>query len=292
MLQTHMAVEDDFPSLRTLLWKRGGRALYSAIHEHAPVSLLVGAAFPDSAALEAVHTQLLVDEVGNFACHGDRLFGLVGGHYPVGLSGQLAQLAELAEGHGGRIAAELVPVTDEVPLSRLLAARPSEPGRERLWAHFPNAEDATRFVRTLDKPARQADRYVLIEADTVRPRDGYWAQRNGGVATLIGGVRIRLNVTFWRDREDAPSPNAEALTSELQAHIRPFVTPDTRIQLETVWRSASGALDSERPAELLTALVDFARARDLAVHLEAQPCDRLVDTIARLVGDLGSSANR
>jgi hypothetical protein len=145
-----------------------------------------------------------------------------------------------------------------------LSPRPADGDRERLWVTFHSPEQAVRFARTVDKRARQADRYVLIDAETIRPRDGYWAQRNGGVASVIAGERIRVTVTFWIDRKEASAPDAAALTAELQAQVRPFVTPDANIQLETVWRSVCGSLDSHRPAELMTAfgrLCPSARSR-------------------------------
>jgi hypothetical protein len=155
-----------------------------------------------------------------------------------------------------------------------------------LWASFRSAEDATRFVRTLDRPARYAGRYVLVEADSIRPRLGYWVQRNGGVAHVIGGERIRLVVTFWSEKRNGPKLDAIELTAQLQGQVRAFIEPHAAVQLEQAWQAVSGAFDTAQPAELLSALVDFARARDLAVSMDAQPCDRIVDTMARLADDL------
>jgi hypothetical protein len=136
LMQTHMALEDDFPSLRMLLWKRGGRAVYNGIHEHDRVKLLAGLGFPDAAALEDAHVELLVDELGDFERRGNQLFGLLDAN-PLGE--WAAKLEQLAGRHGGRFAAELVPLEDDqdqeeqIDWPRALATPPARGDVERLW---------------------------------------------------------------------------------------------------------------------------------------------------------------
>ena len=111
-------------------------------------------------------------------------------------------------------------------------------GKEATWRHprrsvalspgrkqntVPIAEDAARFVSTLDRPGQAADRFVLIESESIRPRLGYSAQRSGGVAHVIGGERIVLAVTFRRKDQKNPDLDAKALTAELQGEMRAFV---------------------------------------------------------------------
>src|SRR5690348_2904013 len=47
MLATSSAIGDPFRSLRTLLWKRAGRAVYSGVQEHGAVLIAAGFRFPD-----------------------------------------------------------------------------------------------------------------------------------------------------------------------------------------------------------------------------------------------------
>jgi hypothetical protein len=289
LMQTHMALEDDFPSLRMLLWKRGGRAVYNGIHEHDRVKLLAGLGFPDAAALEDAHVELLVDELGDFERRGNQLFGLLDAN-PLGE--WAAKLEQLAGRHGGRFAAELVPLEDDqdqeeqIDWPRALATPPARGDVERLWAEFPSAERAAAFAAQLDRPTRAAGRYVVIESESIPPRVGYSVQRSRGVAHVLRGERIRLTVGLWKQARRDPDLDARALTAELQGQVRAFVAPDAPIELEELWNGAHGALETAQPAELAAALVGFAEARHLELSLHARPCDPIVETIGRIQADL------
>ncbi|MEW6735999.1 MAG: radical SAM protein [Acidobacteriota bacterium] len=280
MLESYSA-EDDFPSLRTLLWRRGGRAVYSAIHEHDRVEMIAGIGCGDIKTLESVETDLAVEKIGNFTRRGLDLYGIV--EREDSLSDRTALLEKIAEKHNGAISAELVPVGDTVDLPMVLAARPSNDEIERLWVRFHNEAAATAFASKLQGNFKQADKYVIVESERIGSRIGYFAQHLGGVAEIISGNFIRLVLSFWlKDK----SVDERDVAASLLPLIRPYLCHQDQLYFEKHGHSVTVEIDSANPCAALDVLVQFARSHSFEIWLEAHPRNRLVDAIVRISSDL------
>ncbi|WP_437736090.1 radical SAM protein [Sorangium sp. So ce1335] len=292
MLHTDMAVDDDFPSLRALLWKRGGRAVYSGVHEHDPVELVAGLRFEDAASLEAAEVALAVDDIAVLERRGLDLYGpvpvrhasLSSGAPDMGaLHGTIAQLEAIAERHGATLAAELAPLPRDARWPELLAARPPRADRARLWASLPDAEKAASMADSLDGRAVIADRYLVATSSRIPPRYGFVIQRAGGNAEWMDGGPVRLSATFWRRSEQNTACMAPA---ELKVALRPCLTAEDELATDQGWIHPRATVITGEPGRALPALVAFARSHGLTMSLDAAPRDRIVAVIARLKDDL------
>jgi MoaA/NifB/PqqE/SkfB family radical SAM enzyme len=283
MLATESALEDDFPALRTLVWKRGGRAVYNGIHEHGAVDLAVGLRFREAAALDAVEAKLAIDEVGVFHRRGLHLYGLVRqisvAHLPDFLERRVAALKAIAADHGVTLAAELVPVDREVNLARSLALPAPEDTPEWLWVRFRSAEEAKALSRGLDGWVTLADRYLLVGANRIARRVAAYLQNRGGTVHLIPGPVVRLRASFWRSGKGV-------VTIDLGVSLRARLPTDDRIEICGTDRAAA-VIETTRPGTALTELVAIARDHGVDVWIEAEPVpSRLVHALGRLADDL------
>jgi hypothetical protein len=281
--------DDAFPSLRTLLWKRGGRSVYAGIHVHDDMLLVAGLGCPDAAALDDVEAELALGGMDQFHRRGRDLFGRVpvGGSNP-SLESRAAQLKEIAAKHGAMIAGELIPTEDAVPWPQALAARTPDLVGEHLWVSFPTEEDAARFAAPLAGAVAQISRYVIVEAENIGARLGYRAQREGGTAQVLG-AGMCLAVAFWRPRrgkETPPELDAAELATALLAPLRPFLASHEPLRFESEWHTVTGAFVTTDSRAALAVVTDFARGRDLEVWLDAKPATRLVEVLARVATDL------
>jgi hypothetical protein len=280
LLQTDMAVDDDFPALRALLWKRGGLAVYSGIHEHDRVALVTGMRFQEAGALEATEVGLDVEGGGEFRRRGLDLFGVA----PASagdLGERIASLETAAAERGATFGAELVVVGESVELQRALAARRPD-GVERLWVRFDSVDEAARVRGAFDGEVAVAGRYAVLEGARLRPRAGARLHALGGTATWIEGERLELHATFWSAAN--AKVDCDALAAELAPHLRPFAD---LAGAEAQWSSVATRVTTSNPVVTLPALVDFGRARGLEVWIEAGAADRLAASIGRISDDLG-----
>ncbi|WP_437570861.1 radical SAM protein [Sorangium sp. So ce542] len=292
MVHTGMAADDDFPSLRALLWKRGGRAVYSGVHEHDPVEIVAGLRFEDAASLEAAEIALAVDDVAVLERRGLDLYGPVpvrhvslsyGAPDLGALHGTISQLAAIAERHGAHLAAELAPLPGEARWPRWLAARPPSADRARLWASFPDAAKAASVADSLDGRAVIADRYLIATSARIPTRYGFHIQRAGGTAEWMDGGPVRLSATFWRRSQESAACMAPAA---LKVALRPYLTAEDELATDKGWSHPFATVSTAEPDRVVPALVDFARSHGLEMWLDAAPRDRIVAVIARLEDDL------
>ncbi|WP_437691457.1 radical SAM protein [Sorangium sp. So ce176] len=292
MLHTDMAVGDDFPSLRALLWKRGGRAVYSGVHEHDPVELVAGLRFEDAASLEAADVALAVDDIAVLERRGLDLYGPVpirgaspsAGTPDLGpLQGTISQLEAIAERHGAVLAAELAPLPGEPHWPEMLAARPPRDDRARLWASFPDAGTAATMADSLDGRAVIADRYLIATSSRIPARYGFRIQRAGGNAEWMDGGPVRLSATFWRRSQETTACMAP---EALKVALRPYLTAEDELATDQEWIRPRATVITGEPGRVLPALIGFARSHGLEMWLDAAPRDRIVAVIARLKDDL------
>jgi len=293
MLHTDMTLEDDFPSLRALLWRRGGRSVYTAVHEHARVELVVGMRFENSEALEAAEVALAVDDIAVLERRALDLYGSVPLHgpgVPVAPEGlgfvhdRIAQLEAVARAHRAAFAAELAPVPEDTPWPRTLAARPAKPGRERLWVSFRTEDKALALASSLDGRAVVGSRWLVVEAARIPPRYGFVVQRAGGAAEWMGGGPVDLSAYFSVPRRSRP---LDIAPQDLASGLRPYLLPGDELQTSTQRHHPRADVRTDDPGRALRAFVDFARSRSVDVWIDASPHDRLVEVVERLRQDLG-----
>ncbi|MCC6996923.1 MAG: radical SAM protein [Deltaproteobacteria bacterium] len=304
LMHTDMALEDDFAELRTLLWKRGGRAVYSGIHVHDTVTLVAGLRFPDAAARDAAHLELCAnDDRGTLATRGLDLYGLLdvrsGRRVPHDLPDQLATLRGLAKRHGASLAAELAEYKTAPAMPGLLSARPpAADAPEWLWARMPDKDIARRVAPDLGPAASLADRYILVAGagpGSISPRAGFIIQRAGGTAEVLRGVRLRLDFSLWRadlrvathkqrkTLADLPVPDPSSILAELRAWLGAEV--DLALQ-NGEHDTLVGHIATSEPAFAMSALLTSAHNRGFTLWLDLRPGDPIADSLARVAADL------
>jgi MoaA/NifB/PqqE/SkfB family radical SAM enzyme len=282
MLQTEMAPEDDFPGLRSLLWKRGGRAVFTGIHVHEEVRLAAGLGLPEGADLDGAATRLAAEGLGDFHRRGAALFGVLPTHGDRPLPALVAGLEAVASAHGGVVGGELVPVREELDMPALLAARAPAAEPQWLWAAFATREQAETAAKGVEGQCTLADRFLLVRASRISPRLGWFLQTCGGSPELLTGPRLRLSATFWRPKREAV-PAAEVL-----ARVRPRLGPTDAVTTSEPWHGSSAAvIETGAPPEALLAVVATADELSTTAWIELEPApDRLVHALARVAGDL------
>jgi hypothetical protein len=285
------APDDAFPSLRTLLWKRGGRSVYSGIHVHDDHLLLAGVSCPDEAALDEVEAALALSGMDDFRRRGLDLYGIVAlkDGPAASLHFRVMLLEAIAAKYHATIAGELIPKEDVIPWPHGIAARSVDDAVERLWVTFPTDEGAARFAASLEGTFAQIGPCVILEAAHIGARIGYRAQRQGGTAEVIIGSAMCLVAAFWRARRGKQAPAAlepNEIATGLLASLRPFLPPHETLRFESHWHAVSGAFETTDPRAALAVVTDFARGRDLQVWIDAKPASRFAEVLARVASDL------
>lgn len=283
LVHTSMAPEDDFPEVRALAWKRGGRAVVNGIHEHDFVNLVTAIALDDARALEAIEVSAADDDLGTFIRRGDVLYGVRRLH-GVGLEAALAPAREAAR-RRGLASAELV-AQDSSSLMHALSGRPPEAGTEWLSARFGDPDRAARFAAHLGAHAAVAGDLVLYRTESVQARDGYLVSRSEAVATVLFGDELAIDLTLWRvkRKKRVPKLDAAALTAELRPLLRPAAALEE--PLKRAWAGVHGTVLARDPLRALSVLEAFAKASGLECWLEPRAARPLEQVIARLDVDI------
>ncbi|MFO0591020.1 MAG: radical SAM protein [Polyangiaceae bacterium] len=291
MFHIDMTLEDDFPSLRALVWKRGGRVVYSGIHVHGPVEIVAGMRFRDAGSLEAANTRLAVEDISYFERRGLDLYGSVplwGKNLPSpqSYSGivdlRVQQLRAIANAHGAFLAAEISTVPENYAWPKALASRPPPPDKERLWARYATPEAAVAAARGLDDRAVSASEILFFEGSRVPRRYGVFAQRAGGTTEWLGGGPVRITGTLWQKK----GPNPTLSPEEVAGALRPYLTPGDALTTDLQHGHPRAIVLTNEPMRVAPALADMARSRDLSVWLTASPPDRVASVVHRLAEDL------
>lgn len=291
VLHTGMTLEDDFGPLRTLLWKRGGRAVYVGIHEHGRVELVAGLAFRERAHLEAAQRDMAEEGLMSFWQRGDCLFGVLdkGGTFEEGV----ARLRSVAQAHQGAVALECVPLPKDLDFIGALARAPDKAQTERLWSVFPSREVAARY--SLEPGAERAGCFVSLERQAIRPRFGYRADAMGARSQVFPGKKVRVHYWLWkaappghgRNKDEDEWEYWERCGAEFVPALRPCADSGASVKIARhEWRGLHGSVETSRPLLAIEALESFAQSRGLKWSAGAEPVDRLVEAIARIAGDL------
>lgn len=262
LLHTSSALEDDFPSLRTLLWRSGGVAVLNRVHEHDSIQLIEALGFDDATSLKEASDSLAIPD-----------------HRAVrrGLTLFVASPCSLLEGDSlpirdaPRTSAELVVGRHDVigdALIRAVAQPAPEAGRQWVFVSFDDV--VPRALESL--PGVFAGRYAVFEASRGGTHAGTKASRLGGLATFIGTTGIRFQAFFWGGRGVTVDEAA------LQSDLRIELGPEAKVALPFI--------ETLQPDRVLRPLVDFAEGRGLQLWLMADPLQPLSTTLARLEEDV------
>ncbi|NTX04591.1 radical SAM protein [Myxococcus sp. CA040A] len=287
MLHTEMTLDDDFPALRTLLWKRKGRMVHSEIHGHGKFELATAFGVRDTATLGALERVLEEEVHGSFIRHANQLHGLVGYWGAPGgkesLDTVVARLKTLAQENGAVVAAELVEVPKDLRLEQRLASRGPHAGRLRLWVLFQSAEVASRYGKDLSGDVTVAGPHVLLEEDHFGPRLGYLAQRQGGTALMLTSQRVIVRGSFSQPKRGPP---------DVVPHLRPYLTPDDRVDSTPGNDSLSVRVNTLEPGRVLKALVELEAVLGLHAWVQVYSDDPLAEALHRLREDVNEELRR
>ncbi|MDY7229775.1 radical SAM protein [Hyalangium rubrum] len=285
LLHTDMTLGDDFPSLRALLWKRKGRAVHSEIHGHDPLALAIGFGAKEGRALGELEQALSQEQFEPFVRHANQLYGLVSfGGTPRGaesLEVRVERLKAIARECGAVVSAELVRVPEEQRLERHLASRVPKAGRERMWARFESAQAASRYARDLSGTFTVAGPHVLFEEDHFGPRLGFLAQRQGGTAQVLTSKRVLVTGSFSETQAGPP---------DIVPHLRPYLTPDDRLEVGQQARWISVEVNTLEPGRVLKALIELEALLGARAWVRVQPDNPLAEALHRIRRDLASRA--
>ena len=258
LLHTGSALEDDFPSLRTLLWRSGGVAVLNRIHEHESVQTIEALGFDDAETLKAASDSLAIPH-HRAVRRGLTLFVASPCHLPGGDT--------LPVRNAPRTSAELVvgrPADVDNALIKAVARPVPEASRQWVFASFRDAvPEELQSQRGVI-----AGRFALFEASRGGAHAGTKATRLGGLATFIDSTAVRFQVYFGGKIDNAV----------LQNDLRAELGPDAKVALPII--------ETTHPDRVLRPLVDFAEGRSLKLWLMADPLDPLASTLARLDEDV------
>ncbi|HYI00003.1 radical SAM protein [Hyalangium sp.] len=287
MLHTDTALQDDFPSLRALLWKRKGHAVSSVIHGHEPLVLLTGFGLKEGGSLDELEYALARDELWPFVRHANQLYGLVtfwgNARGDKSLDTRVEKLKALARECGAFVSAEIVRKPEEPRLEQHLASRGPKAGRSRMWASFKSAEAASRYARDLSGTLTVAGRYVLFEEDHFGPRLGFLAHRQGGTAQVLTSRRVIVTGTFSQEKPEPP---------DIVPYLRPYLTPNDRLEKDHRAGWSTVEVNTQEPGRVLKGLIELEVLLGVQAWIQVEPDDPLAEALHRIREDLKAATRR
>lgn len=265
LLHTGSALDDDFPSLRSLLWRSGGVAVLNRIHEHESVQMIEALGFDDAQSLKEASDSLAIPH-HRAVRRGLTLFVASPCFLPNGDA--------LPVRNAPRTSAELVVGRPEVVDNALIkAVAQPVPDANRQWV-FASFRDAVPDELKSQRGV-VAGRFALFEAGRGGAHAGTKASRLGGLATFITTTAVRFQVFFGAEK------HVKVDTAALQNDLRAELGPDAKVELPII--------ETTRPDRVLRPLVDFAQGRGLKLWLMADPLHSLPATLGRLEADVAAS---
>jgi MoaA/NifB/PqqE/SkfB family radical SAM enzyme len=296
--------EDQFPELRELTWRRGGKAIHNGIHLHESVGVL--AVFDVAAArTEALAEALWMLDGAAVVARGDEVIAWlpIDGESgdPTALDAVTAQLKTLAAQHGATVAGELATfdqaATPAATVAQCVQAmiHAMQTARQNtdtwLWATFKDSAAATQYATTIGPTVITVDRYLL------------WphARSSGLIAQMLAtGASVSWwqcdGLTFegyWSPPPVAPQRGTKAPKPELpfdagglQQELRVRVGAAATIGIEPTWSGLRAVVTGGDPRDVLHALAGIAQARNVGMWLSASPARELPAQLVRLRQDL------
>jgi hypothetical protein len=213
------------------------------------------------------------------------LVGLV----PGALDETLPRVQAVATAHGATLAAELVAVEHDAPRVALGPRLPGD-GPERLWCSFPTPEAAAAAASLFDGAFPALDRYLLVEAEHVRPRSGWMVHRHGGLATLVRGPRLGLTVTLVSSAPRAEqAADLQALVRRLREALRAATDRWLADHGYPGWSVGAHASTPARPRPSCGASWTLEADTGARLWLDAHAPDPLAAAVDRIAAELGAA---
>jgi hypothetical protein len=298
VLAAGYGVDDNFPELRALAWKRGARVLPGGIHVHEPTTLFGAIGARDERDRDEVVRAV---EAGGMAAfvHGRAVFLPVSLAGPEG--GSLAEEADALRALAGDrpVAAEIYCAewtpADVVPALQRLGQEVS--AHPRLWIRFPSVGDRSdelrRFAETLsDQRTLVGSDWLLVDPVQGRKRVAVLAYRQDAEVTALDAERVKVSGQFWR--RDPPSQKGTKIpklpmptAEELQAALRRQGSVLADAAPEPHHRALAVEILTAEPGPTLQAMEAVADQLGLTLWSSLSDPEPMHALLRRLRADLG-----
>jgi hypothetical protein len=295
------AVDDVFPELRALAWKRGAFVVPGGVHIHDSIHVLLAIRARGDADRERLMAAPR-HRSSRLYVHGDVVLVVT----PA--LGQEATLATLTEARDEvlrlagdrRFAVELF--FDDISEADLIAAKQRlghHPVQHpRLWVSYwgtESSDNAAAFAHILaGERTEVVGDVVLVDPAPDRKRLAVLAYRRGGSVRVLDGLRVELSAIMWFER---PAPQkgrrAEARTvddAHVETSLRMVLPQGSELTVARPvhdWRGGPIiTIATDAPAKALRVLADYAGSIGARLHVGAADVDPLGAALRRLFSDL------
>jgi hypothetical protein len=300
VLASGYGLDDNFPELRALAWKRGAQVHPGGIHLHEPTNLVGAIATRDDRDRDEVIRGAVSAGMEPFI-HGRTVFVRAPARASKGrsLTAETDALLDLAAGRP--LAAE--PFTGDWMTEEVTAALQrlgqNQAERERLWIRFPHVTEgpaeARRFAATLaDQRTIVGTNWLLIDPVLGRKRVAVLAYRRDATVTALDAEQVCVEGHFWRldpprqrgtTVERPPMPTAEALRLAIRRYA-PLLRETTRGRQADRDNLQIVAFLSSDPASVITAFEAAATELELQLWLSLRDPASTRSLLVRLQADL------
>lgn len=317
VLAIQSGLDDCFPELRALAWKRGAEVAPGGIHEHGGFSLLVAIrsadardrdrllAAPRSPAFQVhVHGEHVVLAAPVLARPFPVMFGRRGADATLTTLGTLAE----ARDEVVRIAAArplsadlyLGEISEPDLIHALQRVGHPPPSHPRLWLWWWSDDSRARassFARDLGDRAIVHRSSVLVDPAPDRKRIAVRAYRRGGHVSSLDGARVALRAMLshapppGRKRAKAPAVDAARVERELRALLH----PGTEVATIHEWYpdgAVTATITTDQPAAAIPIVDHVAEALGAQVSLRCEDLDPLGAAVRRVIEGAASLAAR
>ena len=297
-------LDDNFPELRSMAWKRGAFVVPGGIHVHdstAAVIAVRGTSSDDVGKLVAGNPMLQTFP------HGDVLLATI----PIGNDGPMQSAASLEElkqqilGIAGErpFAVELFysPVRRDslVQVKKHLSTSPAR--SSRLWVSFGTSfaednEGAKAFAAKMsDQKSTNVGRWLLFDPVRGRKRLAVMAYRQGATVRALEGDDIQISATYWVARESGrkgkrqqqPQLDAAALRESLERYLPKVQSFELKANQDNYYRTSSAVIRCNNPAPVLLALGRTHKELGCHFGLYVSDIDPLAWCVRRILAELG-----
>lgn len=317
--RTVMAVkyglDDTFPELRALAWKRGGQIPQSGIHMHSSLTLVMAVRCRG----DADRAKLLAAPTAFAALHRHAHGELVLATLPLlGGAGGAKTLDELRDealrlADGRPLGAELylgaASDTELVAAKQRLGQKPA--ACPRLWISFwgQGAEDKARALAgVLDgeggKHGKEPDAegrgsrvtvaggVVLVDPAPDRKRLAVLAYRHGGTVSALDGEQLLVSARIWYLQETAPRgqprpPKRVVDAAHLESALRATLPREAELTVKAERGDPSIYVRTAEPAVALARLSHYARSVEARLLLWCSEPEALELLLHRVVANVG-----
>lgn len=300
VLAVGYGVDDNFPELRALAWKRGARVLPSGIHLHEPTTLFGAVAGRDERDRDELVRRAEQGGFDAFA-HGRTVFLHTSQETECDDRIAAEGKAILALAEGRPAAAEILCVawTKQDLTDALKRLGDGRPTKQRLWIRFLSvaggAGEARRLAETLtDQSVVLGADWLLVDPVAGRKRVAVLAYRRDAAVTALEAERVKVGGYFWRPypppvkgakARKAPMPAGEVLRAAL---LGSGEVPGEAIlkQLHDRNEALSVEFLSADPGRALKAMQDVASDLGLSFWPSLSDPQPVLAMLSRLRADL------